>query len=116
TRQIEFARNAIDAGADLIIGHHPHVIQKIEKYKGKYIIYSLGNFVFDQMWSQETREGLIAKIRLTGDVEEDCNGENCEMVFEAETEFFPVLIEDFSQPRILKGKEAEEILSKYVSL
>lgn len=47
-KQKEYAHRAIDNGADLVIGHHPHVIQSIEKYKGKYIIYSLGNFVFDQ--------------------------------------------------------------------
>lgn len=40
------ARSAIDAGVDLVIGHHPHVLQGIEKYKGKYILYSLGNFCF----------------------------------------------------------------------
>ncbi len=44
--QIKTARAAIDAGADIILGHHPHVIQKIEKYKGKIICYSLGNLVF----------------------------------------------------------------------
>jgi len=46
--QIQDARQLIDAGVDLVIGHHPHVIQGIEKYKGKYILYSLGNFLFDQ--------------------------------------------------------------------
>ena len=45
--QIAAARSAIDWGADLIIGHHPHVLQGIEIYKGKYIAYSLGNFIFD---------------------------------------------------------------------
>ena len=44
--QREYARTAIDSGADLILGHHPHVLQPIEKYKGKYIVYSMGNFVF----------------------------------------------------------------------
>lgn len=65
TRQIEFAHLAIDAGADLVIGHHPHVIQEIEKYKGRYILYSMGNFVFDQLFSPQTREGLAAKILFT---------------------------------------------------
>lgn len=46
-RQRKLAQQIIDAGADLIIGHHPHVLQPIEKYKGKLIAYSLGNFVFD---------------------------------------------------------------------
>ena len=43
----ELMENAVDAGADLVIGTHPHVYQGIEKYKGKYIVYSLGNFCFD---------------------------------------------------------------------
>ncbi|HQO27449.1 MAG TPA: CapA family protein [Candidatus Pacearchaeota archaeon] len=47
--QIDFVHSVIDAGADLVIGHHPHIIQPIEKYKHGYIFYSLGNFVFDQM-------------------------------------------------------------------
>lgn len=92
SRQIDFARAAIDAGADLIIGHHPHVIQKIEEYKEKFIFYSLGNFVFDQMWSEATREGLIVKIKIQFKEGEDPK---------AEMRFYKVLIEDFSQPRIL---------------
>ncbi|MEN8119373.1 MAG: CapA family protein [Bacteroidota bacterium] len=46
-RQIEYAHKVIDAGADLVLGHHPHVIQSIETYRNKLIVYSLGNFIFD---------------------------------------------------------------------
>jgi poly-gamma-glutamate synthesis protein (capsule biosynthesis protein) len=56
-RQRKLAKIAIDSGADLVIGHHPHVIQDIEKYKGKFIFYSLGNFIFDQNFSKETMIG-----------------------------------------------------------
>jgi len=56
-RQRKIAKIAIDSGADLVIGHHPHVIQNIEKYKDKFIFYSLGNFVFDQNFSKETMIG-----------------------------------------------------------
>ena len=49
----------IDAGADLVVGTHPHVVQDVERYNGKWIAYSLGNFVFDQNWSDETRKGLM---------------------------------------------------------
>ena len=66
-RQRTFAHLAIDSGASLVLGHHPHVIQTVEEYKDGYIFYSLGNFVFDQMWSEETRIGLIAKIFFEGD-------------------------------------------------
>lgn len=60
--QINLAHKIIDSGADLIIGHHPHVIQPTEEYKGKLILYSLGNFVFDQPWSEPTKKGLVVKI------------------------------------------------------
>lgn len=66
-RQTELAKLAVDNGADLIIGHHPHWVQTYEEYKGKPIYYSLGNFVFDQMWSSETRKGLVVKITLQDD-------------------------------------------------
>ncbi len=62
--QKEIARAAIDAGADLVIGHHPHVVQEMEVYKGKPIFYSLGNFVFDQYFSQDTQEGLAVELVL----------------------------------------------------
>jgi len=57
-----FAHLAIDSGADLVIGHHPHVIQEIERYNNGYIAYSLGNFVFDQGFSEETMKGLLLKV------------------------------------------------------
>lgn len=56
--QVDFAHLSIESGADLVIGHHPHVIQSIEKYRGKFILYSLGNFVFDQH-VQLQRESLL---------------------------------------------------------
>lgn len=56
--QVNFAHLSIDSGADLVLGHHPHVIQSIEKYRGKFILYSLGNFVFDQH-KQGQRESLL---------------------------------------------------------
>lgn len=58
TKQRPLARLFIDNGADIIIGHHPHVVQDYEEYQGKPIFYSLGNFIFDQYWSQETQQGM----------------------------------------------------------
>lgn len=55
----DIAHAFVDAGADLIIGSHPHVIQEREEYKGKTIYYSLGNMVFDQYFSPETQAGLL---------------------------------------------------------
>ncbi len=62
--QKNISRKAIDYGADIIIGHHPHVTQPVEKYKGKYIAYSLGNFIFDQYFSEETMRGFMLKVEV----------------------------------------------------
>jgi len=57
---------AIDAGADIIAGHHPHVVQPFEKYQQGYIAYSLGNFIFDQSFSEETMESQIIEVLIEG--------------------------------------------------
>lgn len=62
--QQKVGRALIDAGADVIIGHHPHVAQEIERYNNGWILYSLGNFVFDQSFSAETMKGLLAEITV----------------------------------------------------
>jgi poly-gamma-glutamate synthesis protein (capsule biosynthesis protein) len=86
-RQIYLAHLAIDDGADLIIGNHPHWVQSSEWYKGKFIKYAHGNFVFDQMWSEETKKGVIGKYTF----------EKNKLVSE---EFIPVYITDYGQPSI----------------
>lgn len=58
------ARTLLDKGASAVIGAHPHVIQEMELYKGKPIFYSLGNFVFDQYFSEETQEGISTGLIL----------------------------------------------------
>jgi poly-gamma-glutamate synthesis protein (capsule biosynthesis protein) len=63
-KQEALAHAVIDAGANLVIGHHPHVAQEVEKYKDGYIAYSLGNFVFDQNFSTDTRSGLMLKVTI----------------------------------------------------
>jgi len=97
--QINFAHAAIDAGADLVIGHHPHVVQTLEKYKGKYIFYSLGNFVFDQPQSEETKEGLAIKIYFAK------NGIN-------KISLLPVVMENLAQPEMVNKNEADKILQR----
>lgn len=99
-RQKELAYSAIDAGADLIIGNHPHWVQTVEKYQDKFIAYSHGNFIFDQMWSRETREGVIGKYIF------DKNGLKA-------VNFYPVIIENYSQPRFADKSEAEKILWRF---
>lgn len=66
SNQRKIARRMVDSGADVIIGHHPHWVQDKEVINGKPIYYSLGNFVFDQMWSEETKKGLLVKMTFEG--------------------------------------------------
>jgi poly-gamma-glutamate synthesis protein (capsule biosynthesis protein) len=66
SRQREFARAAIDAGVKLVVGHHPHVAQEAESYRGGAIFYSLGNFIFDQFQRAETQRGLVAEAVFRG--------------------------------------------------
>ena len=61
--QIQFAHWLIDIGFDLIIGVHPHVLQGYERYKNKYIFYSIGNFVFNQAW-EPTKYSTIINVNL----------------------------------------------------
>ena len=63
---VAIGHDAIDWGADIVIGNHPHWYQGVEVYKGKLITYAHGNFVFDQMWSEETREGVIGTYTFYG--------------------------------------------------
>lgn len=84
-RQQDMAHLAIDSGADAVIGHHPHWVQEIEQYQGKPIYYSLGNLVFDQMWSEATQKGLVVKLTYFG--------QNL-----IKQEQFPIKIFDHGQP------------------
>ena len=97
-KQIDFAHAAIDAGADLVIGEHPHWVQTVEQYKGKWIFYSLGNLVFDQMWSTETKQGLTLLITYK-------NSQIKKILLQ------PVIIEDYSTPRWANSDETRAILS-----
>lgn len=66
-KQVKLAHDWIDAGADVIVGHHPHVIQTVEVYKGKHIFYSLGNFIFDQYFSFNTTHGIGVSATISKD-------------------------------------------------
>ncbi|MBP9718579.1 CapA family protein [Candidatus Gracilibacteria bacterium] len=103
--QQDFAHAAIDAGASVVIGHHPHVTESVERYGNGVIMYSLGNFVFDQYFSQDVRTGLVAKITL------DTNAKPENMVH---VEFYPSVTDNLSvQPRILDGEERVKTLEKF---
>lgn len=100
--QRELAHRLVEVGADCIIGHHPHWFQGLEVYQGKLIAYSLGNFVFDQNWSAETREGLFLRL------EWDADG-----TWRAKVR--PVWIEN-SQPVWAAGSQAQELRRRVMNL
>jgi len=88
--QVRQAREMVDGGAHIVLGHHPHILQGVERYKGAVIAYSLGNFIFD-LWPTRLRESMI--LRLTVENPSDIR-------FEA----VPVLINDRWQPEPLDGE------------
>ncbi len=89
----------IDAGADVVLGHHPHVVQTMEIYRGKPIFYSLGNFIFDQYFSQDTQEGLGVALIINED--------------ELEFHLLPYTI-DVSQPELMEGQAKTQFLEKFI--
>ncbi len=94
----ELARLVVDAGADLVIGNHPHWVQAVEVYAGKLIAYAHGNFIFDQTWSYETRVGIVGRYTFY------------DRVLVGVT-FVPVLIESAAQPVPMQGEEAQAVLA-----
>ena len=65
--EVAWGRSFIDAGARLVLGHHPHVVRPVEQYGGGIIAYSLGNFVGDMVWYGPLRRGLILQCQVAGD-------------------------------------------------
>lgn len=98
-RQINLAHITIDAGADLILGNHPHWIQPVELYKGKFIAYAHGNFVFDQAWSPETKLGVVGEYTFYDKKLVD-------------VEYLPIRIMDYGQPYMLPQEEAKSLLNR----
>ncbi|ABB33734.1 Capsule synthesis protein, CapA [Geobacter metallireducens RCH3] len=98
--QTETARLAIDAGADAIIGHHPHVLQGIEFYRGKPILYSLGNFAFGSRSTAADRS-VMARLTLSDE--------------ETSVELVPLNVlhrETRYQPGILAGRKGAEVIER----
>lgn len=60
------AKVLVDAGADLIVGHHPHVVEDVQVVDGVLVFYSLGNYIFDQYFSDDVQTGLVLSVSLTG--------------------------------------------------
>ncbi len=94
--QIDLARFTIDQGADLVVGHHPHVLQGAEVYKGRPIVYSLGNFIFGGN-ARSDYDTAVLKVSL-----KDRN---------MKVEFLPVEVKKF-QPKVVEGAAGDRILKR----
>ena len=107
--QKTLAHTAIDSGADLVLGHHPHVLQGIEKYKGKNIVYSLGNFCFGGNRNPSDKDTMIFQQTFTF--------ENGILVQDDVTNIIPCSVSSVQQyndyqPTPLEGEEADRVLQK----
>jgi len=94
---VVIGHDAIDWGADIVVGNHPHWYQGVEIYRGKLITYAHGNFVFDQMWSEETREGVIGTYTFYG----------TQLV---SATWKPYRIYDYGQPVFMNAKDSATAL------
>lgn len=101
--QIELGHFIIDSGANIILGHHPHILQGIERYKHGVIAYSLGNFIFD-MWQKRFRNTVMLKLAI-------------EKPAQIKYDIIPIVINSGFQPQYAEGKQAAEIrnLMEYLS-
>lgn len=100
-RQQRLARAAIEAGATLVAGNHPHVVQAAAPLGDGYVAYALGNFVFDQDWSQETTEGMVLEATFRGTTL-------------AAVRLLPVRIRNRLQPAFLSGDDARGVLRRVI--
>lgn len=107
--QKELARYAVDQGADLVIGHHPHVLQGVEKYKGKYIAYSLGNFCFGGNSNPSDKDTMIFQQTFyfqNGDLTTDDNINIIPCSLSSSSKY-----NDYC-PTPLEGSEKQRVLDK----
>lgn len=107
--QVGLAHSAIDHGADLVLGHHPHVLQGIEVYNGKNIVYSLGNFCFGGNSNPSDKDTMIFQQTFTV--------QNGELVEDNVTNVIPCSLSSESgrntyQPTPLEGEEKDRVMAK----
>ncbi|OQP04292.1 capsular biosynthesis protein [Geobacillus sp. 46C-IIa] len=111
--QKALGRFAIDSGADLVVGHHPHVVQGIEEYKGKFIVYSLGNFMFGGNKNPSDKDTFV--------FQQVFSFQNGKRTAKKEIRVIPFRISSVTtrnnyQPVPLTGKEATRVKNKIISL
>ena len=106
--QVKMGHYMIDNGVDLVIGHHPHLIQGIEKYKGKYIVYSLGNFSFGGNQNPKDKDTFIFKQSFSF---------NNKDLISSNIEIIPASVSSVKnvnnyQPMVLDGNEKIRVMNK----
>ncbi|AGT32325.2 capsular polysaccharide biosynthesis protein [Geobacillus genomosp. 3] len=111
--QKALGRFAIDSGADLVVGHHPHVVQGIEEYKGKFIVYSLGNFMFGGNKNPSDKDTFV--------FQQVFSFQNGKRTAKKQIRIIPFRISSVTtrnnyQPMPLTGREATRVKSKIISL
>ncbi len=106
--QRKLGRAAIDAGADVVVGHHPHVIQGIERYKDRYILYSLGNLVYGGTRKLRDSESYIAQLTFSVDTEVCAQGQPPAL------QIYPVTLTEGElnayQPKLTDEQRYEQIM------
>jgi poly-gamma-glutamate synthesis protein (capsule biosynthesis protein) len=95
--QLHFAQVAVEAGADLVVGNHTHVVQAIQQIDGVDVFYGLGNFIFDQTWDLAHQQGVILLVHFRGS---DYRG----------YELIPTHVDGDGTVHLAEGQEAEQIL------
>ncbi len=110
--QISLARYSIDTGADLILGHHPHVIQGIEEYKGKFIIYSLGNFMFGGNKNPSDKDTFV--FQQTFYIENGILNKDKKEINVIPFSISSVTSHNDYQPTLLSGVEHERVKEKII--
>lgn len=113
SKQTSLAHSAINAGASLVLGHHPHVLQGIERYKGRYIVYSLGNFCFGGNTNPKDKDTMIFQQTFhikDGKVlsKKDARVIACSLSGSSACNDY--------QPRILKGSSKKRVIKKLNTL
>ncbi|MFC3885646.1 CapA family protein [Bacillus songklensis] len=111
--QTALGRFAVDNGADLVLGHHPHVVQGIEEYKGKFIVYSLGNFMFGGNKNPSDKDTFV--------YQQTFHIKNGKLTDQKEIKIIPFRISSVAarnnyQPTPLEGEEAERVKNKILNL
>jgi len=101
-KQVQLAHRLVDeAGVNIVIGHHPHVLQAVERYRDAVIVYSLGNFVFD-MWQRPTRESMAFQATISNEGRIDYN-------------LIPLWINNKRQPELRSGTSHTKAFSKHMA-